>query len=66
MTPKEKALSIYNKYWFRLPSKMEDKIKRATSKMFAITTVEEVLGSMDMCDSSRDYWYDVEYQINQL
>lgn len=58
MTPQEKAIELYVKF-DDYPLTVEWK------KQCAIITVNEILDSLSITDSSRVFWYDVVFQINK-
>lgn len=74
MTPKEKAIELYNKYFSMI--KIESPIDRVSSipyvKKCALIAVDEIIKSKphewDGCDyySMEDYWKQVLIEINKL
>ncbi len=71
MTPKNKALELYRKYYFRQPKK-EDIVMNANSKLYANIAVDEILNiefiknaSMEFYDI-RSYWREVKQEIEKL
>jgi hypothetical protein len=69
MKPKEKALKLFNKFYFRMPSEMDDKIKTLNSKLFALIAVDEIIDSIDIgfedykSLKKSNYWMEVKQEI---
>jgi len=70
MTPQEKAKELYNKFYYRLPSKMENIDKILYSKQFSIIVVGELLKDTEERDGMRvinnSYWLEVKNEIEKL
>ncbi len=70
MTPQEKAKELYNKFYYRLPSKMENIDKILYSKQFSIIVVGELLSETEEIDGMRvinnPYWLQVRNEIEKL
>lgn len=70
MTPKEKAIELFNKFYYRLPSKMEDIDKILYSKQFSIIAVDEMtkyIPNIYHNDMYKEkYWKQVKKEIRKL
>ncbi|MEY3500948.1 MAG: hypothetical protein RL308_2617 [Bacteroidota bacterium] len=62
MTAKEKAVEIYNRYYFRLKNKDEISMN-LNAKMFAFIAVDLIL-SLNKVET--EYWQDVKNEIQKL
>jgi hypothetical protein len=72
MTPKEKAIELYEKFYYQLPSSLMDKVQDCTAQECALIAVNEIL-QVDCCDMSEsrfnyhiEYWIAVEQEIKNL
>ncbi len=69
MYPQEKAVELYEKYFYTTPSYLADKKQDLMSKKFALICVEEILDAIDKdilslsARLSRKYWSDVRQEI---
>jgi len=75
MTPKKKALELYNKYYFRQPKK-EEIVMNLNSKLYANIAVDELIEAFKQLsteesgrvyiDFGHGYWEEVKKEIELL
>lgn len=69
MDAHEKAVEIYEKYYYATPSHLADKKQDLLSKRFALICVAEILEAIDedvlslSASLSRKYWSNVRQEI---
>ena len=79
MTPKEKAIELFDKYffphyvWENDGYQVDEKLTYEVRKRFALIAVDEILEATKRYDytlgpkpSYNDYWLKVKYQIEKL
>lgn len=65
MTPKEKAINLYNKFYNYESHKNSVEIRHLRAKEFALICCNEVLGDMS-ADRGYAFWTEVKEEINKL
>ena len=71
MTPKEKAIELYNKFYMAIPSD-EMGLSDEASKQCALIAVDEILKAVDNPDEtylmkhSVNYWTEIKKEIEAL
>lgn len=67
MTPKEKAIELYEKFYYQLPSSLSDKIQDCVAQECALIMVDEILNEYWAHDTKRrDWWLYVKLEIENL
>jgi hypothetical protein len=71
MTPKEKAIELYEKFYYQLPSDLMDKVQDCTAYECALIAVDEVLFVLNEIDSTEQWnasWFynQVKQEIEKL
>lgn len=71
MTPKEKAMELYDKYffphykWVNDGYQVDEKLTYELRKKFALIAVDEILGFLSYQSHIR-YWQEVKQEIEKL
>ena len=73
MTPKEKAIELYEKFYYQLPSTLADKVQDCAAQECALIVVDEVLKqqpydvyTIEQCGNVNKYWQEVKQEIEKL
>jgi hypothetical protein len=69
MTPKEKAIEIYEKIYYQLPNSLRDKAKDSIAQECALISVDELIEEAYFTDvyyNRQDYWKEVKQGIENL
>jgi len=67
MTPKEKAIELYEKFYYITPSVLADKKQDFTAKGCALAAVDEIISETYRYFSDRkSYWQQVRQEIAKL
>lgn len=67
MTPKEKAIELYDKYWTLISYKIEGSVGRLVIKQCALIAVDEIIkAGKDVDEFADSYWYEVKQEIESL
>jgi hypothetical protein len=72
MTPKEKALELFDKYWTLIAYKIEGSVGRLLIKQCALIAVEEIMSALTYLPYGLDYlnqinyWDEVKQEIENL
>lgn len=77
MTPKEKAIELYEKFYYQLPTTLIDKVQDCTAQECALIAVDEIIIQWEYIDTylsdlngelnpNLKYWYDVKQEIEKL
>lgn len=61
MTPKEKAVELYEKFYYQLPSSLSDKIQDCVAQECALIAVDEIL---DVIDRDMNYQNVYSFYLN--
>jgi len=64
MTPKEKAIELFNKYYYLFPEKFIIDFGYKESKQCALIAVDEILSWCGTADIR--YWQEVKQEIENL
>ena len=64
MTPKEKALELYEKIYYQLPSILADKVQDCAAQECALIAVDEIIESCNFVN--KWYWQEVKKEIQNL
>jgi hypothetical protein len=67
MTPKEKAIELYEKFYYKIPTLLDDKTLDCLAQECALIAVNEIL---QLCWNgnlkAKEYWYEVKQEILKL
>jgi hypothetical protein len=67
MTPKEKAIELYEKFYYKIPTLLDEKILDCLAQECALIAVDEVL---QLCWNgnlkAKEYWEEVKQEILKL
>lgn len=67
MTPKEKAVELYNKYYFLYTHPHSVEVRKNEAQACALIAVDEILDPFrKVLPSSRKYWQEVKTEIEKL
>lgn len=70
MTPKEKAIELYEKFYYQLPSNLSDETQDCVAQECALIAVDEIDDSypyyLNDDNDIRDYWIAVKQEIEKL
>ena len=72
MTPKEKAISLYQSFYPQVQWKMGQEDCKDRAKQCTLIAVDEIIAqiepsvSMDVISASIKYWNEVKQEINKL
>jgi hypothetical protein len=69
MTPKEKAIEIYEKFYYQLPSSLMDKVKDCIAQECALISANELIEEAYFTDGYYDretYWEEIKQEIERL
>jgi len=69
MTSKEKAIEIYEKFYYQLPSSLMDKVKDCIAQECALISVNELIEEAYFTDGYYDretYWEEIKQEIEKL
>lgn len=67
MTPKEKAIEIYESIYYKMPTFLNDGYLYAYTKNILILFVNEILDEYWLHDKERlDYWKEVKKEIKKI
>ena len=74
MTPKEKAIELYEKFFYTIPSiSDEGQLEHETSKQCSVIAVDEIIKAIDFdwmqvqnLESEHRYWEEVKTEIEKL
>ena len=66
MTPKEKAIELYEKFYYQLPSTLADKVQDCAAHECALIAVDEILKCDDIDIYGRKYYKEVKQEIEKL
>jgi hypothetical protein len=67
MTPKEKAIELYEKFYYKIPTLLDEKILDCLAQECALLAVDEIL---NLCWNgnlkAKEYWEEVKQEILKL
>jgi hypothetical protein len=67
MTPKEKAIELYEKFYYKIPTLLDDKTLDCLAQECALIAVDEIL---KLCWNgnlkAQEYWQEVKKEIEKL
>jgi hypothetical protein len=67
MTPKEKAIELYEKFYYKIPTLLDEKILDCLAQECALLAVDEIL---NLCWNgnlkAKEYWEEVKQEILNL
>jgi hypothetical protein len=67
MTPKEKAIELYEKFYYKIPTLLDEKILDCLAQECALIAVDEIL---KLCWNgnlkAQEYWQEVKQEICDL
>ena len=66
MTPKEKAVELYEKYYYITPSAIDSDFTDSFVLKSALILVNEMLDTINQLTLEYDYWLDVKREIINL
>ena len=66
MTPKEKAVELYEKYYYITPSTIDSDFTDSFVLKSALILVNEMLNTLNQLTLEYDYWIDVKREIINL
>lgn len=69
MTPKEKAVELYEKFYYQLPSSLSDKIQDCVAQECALIAVDEILYVIDRDMNYQNvysFYLNVKQEIERL
>lgn len=70
MTPKEKAIELYQKFYYQLPSNLSDKIQDCVAQECALIAVDEIIYYLEITlgvdKEDFEYWQEVKQEIEKL
>ena len=79
MTPKEKAIELYEKFYYKLPSSLADKVQDCAAQECALIAVDEILNVIPYSimdthkgevyfyeNDERNYFEEVKKEIEKL
>lgn len=69
MTPKEKAIELYEKYFYELPVSSEEEYDEAayTCAMICVNEILDILYDFNDINTSKyNYWLDVRKELKSL
>ena len=64
MTPKEKAVELYNKYYFLYTHPHSVEVRKNEAQACALIAVDEILATNPY--KARNYWQEVKQEIEKL
>ncbi len=72
MTAKEKAIELYEKFYYKIPTLLDDKTLDCLAQECALIAVDEIIAqiepsvSMDVISARINYWQEVKQEIEKL
>lgn len=72
MTPKEKAIELYKKYYYIIPSSLDSDFSDSLALKSALITINEIIKSNPIIEnypisySNINYWEEVKQEIKKL
>jgi hypothetical protein len=63
MKPKEKAIELYEKFYYKLPIELMEKVLDCTAQECALIAVDEII---DKDGYNNEYWQEVKQEIKKL